>query len=171
METELLRVDSKNPNSEDMKRAGALIAAGELVAFPTETVYGLGGDALAPDAAKKIYAAKGRPSDNPLIVHIADFAGLERVAREIPREARLLADAFWPGPLTMIVWKNDSAVCHHRRNGHGGGSYAQSSGGPLPDPGERMPDCCPQCKRIGTAKPDGGSACRGGFKRQDTDDP
>ena len=108
METELLRVDSENPNREDMKRAGALIAAGELVAFPTETVYGLGGDALAPDAAKKIYAAKGRPSDNPLIVHIADFAGLERVAREIPQEARLLADAFWPGPLTMIVWKNDS---------------------------------------------------------------
>lgn len=108
METEIRKVDSDNPNIDEMKRAGELIAKGELVAFPTETVYGLGGDALDPDAAKKIYAAKGRPSDNPLIVHIADFAGLERVAREIPQEARLLADAFWPGPLTMIVWKNDN---------------------------------------------------------------
>jgi tRNA threonylcarbamoyl adenosine modification protein (Sua5/YciO/YrdC/YwlC family) len=90
-----------------MKRAGALIAAGELVAFPTETVYGLGGDALDPDASRKIYAAKGRPSDNPLIVHIADFEDLTRVAKTVPEEARLLADAFWPGPLTMIVQKND----------------------------------------------------------------
>lgn len=108
METEILLVDSKNPNTEDMKRAGKLIAEGELVAFPTETVYGLGGDALDPEASGKIYAAKGRPSDNPLIVHVADFAGLERVAKVVPEEARKLADAFWPGPLTMIVWKNDS---------------------------------------------------------------
>lgn len=91
-----------------MQEAGDLIAAGELVAFPTETVYGLGGDALHPEAAKKIYAAKGRPSDNPLIIHIAEVSDLERVAREVPPQAKLLADAFWPGPLTMIVWKNDS---------------------------------------------------------------
>lgn len=91
-----------------MQEAGELIAEGELVAFPTETVYGLGGDALHPEAAKKIYAAKGRPSDNPLIVHIADYADLERVAREVPPQAKLLADAFWPGPLTMVVWKGDN---------------------------------------------------------------
>ena len=108
METEILQVDSKNPDQEDMKRAGNLIAAGELVAFPTETVYGLGGDALDPEASKKIYAAKGRPSDNPLIVHIAEFDDLYRVAREVPKEAKLLADAFWPGPLTMIVWKSEA---------------------------------------------------------------
>ncbi|MBO5097278.1 MAG: threonylcarbamoyl-AMP synthase [Agathobacter sp.] len=94
-------------SEEYMKEAGKLIADGELVAFPTETVYGLGGDALHPEAAKKIYAAKGRPSDNPLIIHIAEISDLERVAREVPPQARLLAEAFWPGPLTMVVWKKD----------------------------------------------------------------
>lgn len=94
-------------NMSQMKEAGELIAAGELVAFPTETVYGLGGDALHPEAAKKIYEAKGRPSDNPLIIHIADVSDLERVAKEVPPEAYKLADAFWPGPLTMVVWKKD----------------------------------------------------------------
>ena len=91
-----------------MEQAGKLIASGELVAFPTETVYGLGGDALRPEAAAKIYAAKGRPSDNPLIVHIADFSDMKRVAREVPEQAKKLANAFWPGPLTMIVWKSDA---------------------------------------------------------------
>ena len=96
------------PIDEDvLARAGHFIAEGELVAFPTETVYGLGGDALDPEAAKKIYAAKGRPSDNPLIVHIAEFNDLERIAKELPPQAKKLADRFWPGPLTMIVWKND----------------------------------------------------------------
>lgn len=95
-------------NEIHMQEAGDLIAAGELVAFPTETVYGLGGDALHPEAAKKIYEAKGRPSDNPLIVHIAEFSDLERVAKEVPAQAKKLADAFWPGPLTMIVWKSDA---------------------------------------------------------------
>ena len=100
-------IDKENIDIEKMKEAGACIAAGELVAFPTETVYGLGGDALDPDAARKIYAAKGRPSDNPLIVHIAEFSDMERVTDEIPEQARILADKFWPGPLTMIVWKSD----------------------------------------------------------------
>ena len=108
METMIERVDALQPDAQIMERAGKLIAAGELVAFPTETVYGLGGDALRPEAAAKIYAAKGRPSDNPLIVHIADFSDMERVAREVPEQAKRLADAFWPGPLTMIVWKSDA---------------------------------------------------------------
>ena len=90
-----------------MQEAGDLIAAGELVAFPTETVYGLGGDALHPDAARKIYEAKGRPSDNPLIVHIAEVSDLDRVGKDVPLQAKKLADAFWPGPLTMVVWKKD----------------------------------------------------------------
>jgi tRNA threonylcarbamoyl adenosine modification protein (Sua5/YciO/YrdC/YwlC family) len=107
MNTEIIQVDSNHPDEAAMKRAGALIAAGELVAFPTETVYGLGGDALDPEASGKIYAAKGRPSDNPLIVHIAEIKDLERVAETVPEEARRLADAFWPGPLTIIVRKND----------------------------------------------------------------
>lgn len=107
MKTKYYKTDPKNIDMTQMKEAGELIASGELVAFPTETVYGLGGDALHPEAAKKIYEAKGRPSDNPLIIHIADVSDLERVAKEVPPQAKKLADAFWPGPLTMIVWKKD----------------------------------------------------------------
>lgn len=108
MNTKIERVNPKQIDETIMEEAGRLIAEGELVAFPTETVYGLGGDALHPEASKKIYAAKGRPSDNPLIVHIADFSDMERVAREVPEAAKKLADAFWPGPLTMIVNKSDA---------------------------------------------------------------
>lgn len=107
MDTKILRIDPSNVDLEQMKEAGKLISEGELVAFPTETVYGLGGDALRPEAASKIYAAKGRPSDNPLIVHIAEFEDLERIAKVVPKQAKLLSDAFWPGPLTMVVWKKD----------------------------------------------------------------
>ena len=107
METIVYQIDLENINEEQMQEAGKLIASGELVAFPTETVYGLGGDALHPEAAKKIYEAKGRPSDNPLIVHIAEVSDLERVAKVVPEQAKKLADAFWPGPLTMIVWKKE----------------------------------------------------------------
>lgn len=108
MQTRIEKVNPKQPDERVMEEAGRLIAQGELVAFPTETVYGLGGDALRPEASGKIYAAKGRPSDNPLIVHIADFSDMERVAKEIPVQARKLAEAFWPGPLTMIVKKSDA---------------------------------------------------------------
>lgn len=90
-----------------IEEAGSILKRGGLVAFPTETVYGLGGNALDEQAAGKIYAAKGRPSDNPLIVHIAEFGALEQIAAEIPKEAKKLADAFWPGPLTMIFRKTD----------------------------------------------------------------
>ena len=81
MNTKIERVNPEQIDETIMEEAGRLIAEGELVAFPTETVYGLGGDALHPEAARKIYAAKGRPSDNPLIVHIADFSDMERVAQ------------------------------------------------------------------------------------------
>lgn len=107
IDTKIITINKENIEIEKMKEAGACIAAGELVAFPTETVYGLGGDALDPEAARKIYAAKGRPSDNPLIVHIADFSDMQRITDEIPQQAKVLADKFWPGPLTMIVWKSD----------------------------------------------------------------
>ena len=86
-----------------MREAGEVLRRGGLVAFPTETVYGLGGDALNPESSRKIYAAKGRPSDNPLIVHIARMEDLAVVVRQVPEEAALLARAFWPGPLTMIL--------------------------------------------------------------------
>lgn len=107
MQTKCYKIDEKNTDTVQMKEAGELIAAGELVAFPTETVYGLGGDALHPEAAKKIYAAKGRPSDNPLIIHIAEVEDLYRVAKKVPEQAIKLAKAFWPGPLTMVVEKNE----------------------------------------------------------------
>lgn len=89
-----------------ISHAGELLKAGGLVAFPTETVYGLGADALSADAAARIYAAKGRPSDNPLIVHICCFEDMRAIVEEVPRQARMLADAFWPGPLTMILQKS-----------------------------------------------------------------
>ena len=90
----------------DIARAADIIRRGGLVGFPTETVYGLGGNALDPQAAKAIYAAKGRPSDNPLIVHIAKAAEMEALAASVPENARKLAEAIWPGPLTMVLPKN-----------------------------------------------------------------
>lgn len=94
---------------EDIRKieeAGQILKNGGLVAFPTETVYGLGADALNPEASKKIYAAKGRPSDNPLIVHISNMEALERITSCIPQKAKAMAEQFWPGPLTMIFQKN-----------------------------------------------------------------
>ena len=87
----------------EIARAVRLLRAGELVAFPTETVYGLGADAANPQAVAKIFAAKGRPADHPLIVHIASAEHLDAWAREVPDAARRLAAAFWPGPLTLIL--------------------------------------------------------------------
>ncbi len=91
-----------------IRRAGEILKKGGLVAFPTETVYGLGGNALDPEASARIYSAKGRPSDNPLIVHIADWDAIEGIAAELPHTTKLLADAFWPGPLTMVLKKSDA---------------------------------------------------------------
>ena len=109
MNTEIVKIDEQNIDEEALRaldRAGEIIRKGGLVAFPTETVYGLGGDALSADSSQKIYAAKGRPSDNPLIVHIADMDSLSYIVQAIPDEALKLAKAFWPGPLTMIMNKN-----------------------------------------------------------------
>jgi len=92
----------------DVARAAALLRAGELVAFPTETVYGLGADARNPLAIGKIFAAKGRPADHPLIVHLSDASHLERWAVDIPEAAIRLAAAFWPGPLTLILKRHPS---------------------------------------------------------------
>ena len=108
MDTEIIKINKDDIDEKLMEHAGELIAKGELVAFPTETVYGLGGDALDPEASRKIYAAKGRPSDNPLIVHISEFSDLKRIAKKIPPEAKKLSDAFWPGPLTMILEKSEA---------------------------------------------------------------
>ncbi|QYF95690.1 threonylcarbamoyl-AMP synthase [Massilia sp. PAMC28688] len=92
-----------HPPTPEMARAAAILESGGLVAFPTETVYGLGADAENPAAVAKIYAAKGRPQDHPVIVHVAPDADLSYWACDIPAEAHQLAAAFWPGPLTMIL--------------------------------------------------------------------
>ncbi|MDD6193516.1 MAG: L-threonylcarbamoyladenylate synthase [Lachnospiraceae bacterium] len=106
MKTQVFTIKDNQINQQDMMAAAEIIRSGGLVAFPTETVYGLGGDATRADASRKIYKAKGRPSDNPLIVHIADFSQLCQIAAKVPPEAELLAQHFWPGPLTMILQKN-----------------------------------------------------------------
>ncbi len=93
---------------KELEEAGEIIRNGGLVAFPTETVYGLGASALNADAAEKIYAAKGRPSDNPLIVHICDKSQIEALAREITPAAKKLIDAFMPGPFTIILKKREN---------------------------------------------------------------
>ena len=107
METKRIMIeDRRNIKDEELAEAAAVLKSGGLVAFPTETVYGLGGNALDEDAARKIYAAKGRPSDNPLIAHISCAAELAPLVREIPEAGRKLMEAFWPGPLTMIFPKS-----------------------------------------------------------------
>lgn len=103
METSLLSIDQ-------LADAAAIIAAGGTVAFPTETVYGLGADASNATAISKIFLAKGRPSDNPLIVHVADMTGVLRFAKEITPIAKTLMDAFWPGPLTLVMPRGDSVA-------------------------------------------------------------
>ena len=107
METKLVRIENGDEESEKaLQEAARILRTGGLVAFPTETVYGLGANAWDETAAGKIYAAKGRPSDNPLIVHISSIGELKPLVMNIPEVGRRLADAFWPGPLTMIFPKN-----------------------------------------------------------------
>jgi L-threonylcarbamoyladenylate synthase len=106
VKTEVLRINSKRPNESIIARGSKLISNGEIVAFPTETVYGLGANALDPLAILKIYQMKGRPSDNPLIVHVADMKTLRRLVNEIsPRDMRIIKK-FWPGPVTLVLKKS-----------------------------------------------------------------
>lgn len=98
----MLKVDPKAPNPESIRIAADIIRSGGLVAFPTETVYGLGADALNPEAVLKVFKAKNRPLDNPPIVHVADIAGVYRLAEDVPVKAVKLMERFWPGPLTLI---------------------------------------------------------------------
>ncbi len=107
MDTKVIKLKREVLKETDFKEAGVILRNGGLVAFPTETVYGLGGNALDPSASMKIYAAKGRPSDNPLIVHISEVSDIEKLAVDIPKEAYRLAERFWPGPMTMILKKAD----------------------------------------------------------------
>lgn len=113
MRTKLLTVDK---NVDDLRtypqitQAAKLLRDNEVVAFPTETVYGLGGNAKADEAVQKIFAAKGRPSDNPLIIHISNPDQLKEFVEEIPEKAEMLIKHFWPGPLTLIFKKKDGIL-------------------------------------------------------------
>lgn len=116
VDTKWIKISKEHLDKEVLKEAGGIIKKGGLVAFPTETVYGLGGDALNPRSSQKIYEAKGRPSDNPLIVHIARLEDLPKIVSYVPESAKVLAEHFWPGPLTMIFQKS-SNVPHETTGG------------------------------------------------------
>ena len=109
MNTKIIKVPPEEvltgADEEALQEAGRILKEGGLVAFPTETVYGLGGDGLNSESSRKIYAAKGRPSDNPLIIHICRLEDIHGIVSELTEDARLVAEAFWPGPLTLILPK------------------------------------------------------------------
>ena len=104
MDTQLFNLINKE---KELEEAGRILAKGGLVAFPTETVYGLGGDALNASSSKKIYEAKKRPSDNPLIVHIDCIERLDKIVKDISPLGKKLANQYWPGPMTLIFWKKE----------------------------------------------------------------
>jgi len=106
MQTKIIKVNPKNPQISKIKQAARLIRQGNLVAFPTETVYGLGANALSHPAVKKIFTAKGRPSDNPLIIHIYDKNDIYLLAKDIPKITEKIIRRFWPGPLTIVLKKS-----------------------------------------------------------------
>lgn len=109
MDTKIIKITEDSIEDSLLMEAAKVLREGGLVAFPTETVYGLGANALNEEAAKKIYEAKGRPSDNPLIAHIAEFSALNGLVSEVPESGKKLMEAFWPGPLT-IIFKKSGAV-------------------------------------------------------------
>lgn len=125
-ETRVFRINPEAPEPDLLREAAAVILRGGLVAFPTETVYGLGANALDPEAVRRIFAAKNRPADNPVIAHVASTASVAELAAEVPPAARALMDRFWPGPLTLAV----------RRKPH----IPEVVTAGLPTVGIRMPD-------------------------------
>lgn len=105
MKTTILKINSKSPEPEKIHLASKAIICGKLVAFPTETVYGLGANAFDHKAISQIFKVKGRPQDNPLIVHISDISQVEQLAKNFPKDAQKLTKEFWPGPLTIVLKK------------------------------------------------------------------
>lgn len=107
MNTKIITINDSFSYETQLREAGDILRNGGLVAFPTETVYGLGANALDAEAAAKVYAAKGRPSDNPLIAHIASEEELLPLVAEVPEAAKKLMKRFWPGPMTLILRKRN----------------------------------------------------------------
>lgn len=169
METKRITVtDSDRIKEEELEEAARILREGGLVAFPTETVYGLGANALDEEAAKKIYAAKGRPSDNPLIAHISSPEELKPLAAEIPDMAKKLMDCYWPGPMTLVFKKTDLVPY-----GTTGGLDTVAVRMPS-DPVAKTPDSPgrsahrgPQRKQFRTSKPDDGGSRMAGYGRKD----
>jgi len=175
MNTKVVRIREEEKTREALEKNPGLLEAAEilrnggLVAFPTETVYGLGANALNEEAAKKIYAAKGRPSDNPLIAHISCMEELPAIVKEIPEAGRKLAEKYWPGPLTMIFPKKDIVP------------YGTTGG--LDTVAVRMPsdpvaNClihlagvpvAAPCQYIRKTEPDKGGTCHRRYGRKDRD--
>ncbi len=118
MHTEVLRVDAQHPEPTAIRRAAELLRAGRLVAFPTETVYGLGAHALDAHAVERIFWAKGRPPENPVIVHVADEAQAMRLVTVWPEEASWLVGRFWPGPLTLVLPRSPCVPDQVTAGGH-----------------------------------------------------
>jgi L-threonylcarbamoyladenylate synthase len=106
--TKIIQISTEHPNADKIQNAVEILCGGGLVAFPTETVYGLGADALNAEAVQKVFEAKGRPSDNPLIVHIASLENVQQFTTEISEKGLQLAKRFWPGPLTLVLHKKNN---------------------------------------------------------------
>jgi len=135
-----MKTEIMTPTDTALRYASGLLSEGQLVAFPTETVYGLGANALNPGAVLSIFAVKGRPADNPLIVHICDSSQLSELC-EVPETAFPLMDAFWPGPLTLLFPKKKSVP------------DAFPSGSCQASARFRAPDCSAQCKSFRASLP------------------
>lgn len=132
-----------------IQEAAAILRRGGLVGIPTETVYGLGADALNEEAVVQIFLAKGRPQDNPLIIHVPDASWLEQYCRDVPPEAYRLAERFWPGPLTMILPRRDIVPLQTTGGaGDGGRPLPGPPGDPGHHPGRRGAHCRPQRQHL-----------------------
>jgi L-threonylcarbamoyladenylate synthase len=113
MITKIIKINSLNPEKQKIKVGVKILKKGGILAFPTETVYGLGADFFNLDAIKRVFSAKGRPSDNPAIVHISNLEMLDNLVSEIPKEGKILIEKFWPGPLTLIFKKSKKISTEH----------------------------------------------------------
>ena len=160
MDTKVIKVNPEMFDDGELKEACEILKRNGLVAFPTETVYGLGGDGMHKEASAKIYAAKGRPSDNPLIIHIADRKSLDEIASEVSKKAEKLMDAFWPGPMTLIFRKKENVPMSTTGGLENGCSKdAESSGGKRAYKTVWSLHSCTECKHFGKTKSHKGRAC------------
>jgi len=155
MHTEFVSVDSVHPDIRILAQAADVLRRGGLVAFPTETVYGLGANGLDPHAVAGIFAAKGRPADNPLILHIADCREVAKLARHVPANARVLMETYWPDPLTLVL-ERTKAVPDAVTGGAGHGRYPSAGlgGSPGAHPARRGAAGSSQRQYLRAAQPD-----------------